>query len=62
MPEQPDLDWRNPDARDGDAGRRPLLARPRASTAFRLDAVNVIVKDASCATTPHLPPEPSRCR
>ena len=28
FPEQPDLDWRNPGGRRGDAGRHPVLARP----------------------------------
>ena len=50
-PEQPDLDWRNPEVVDRDAGRRPLLARPRRGRLPRRRDRPSWSRTPSCATT-----------
>ena len=49
-PEQPDLDWRNPGGHGRHAGRAALLARARVA-GYRIDAIDRLLKDPSCAMT-----------
>ena len=55
-PEQPDLDWRNPEVREamGDVVR---FWRDRGVDGFRVDAVTGLPRTPTCATTPR-PPQP----
>jgi alpha-glucosidase len=64
-PEQPDLDWRNPDV----VAAMQNVVRfwlDRGVDGFRVDAVNVIVKDAELRDDPpasgNFPLPPPRCR
>jgi alpha-glucosidase len=60
-PEQPDLDWRNPDVRDA-VGAALRFWRARGVDGFRLDAIDRLLKDPALrddppATTPPALPE-----
>ena len=59
-PEQPDLDWRNPDVREamGDVVR---FWAERGVDGFRVDAVDRLVKDARAARRPAGERRRSRC-
>ena len=68
LPEQPDLNWRNPAVRDGDVRRAALLARRAGVDGFRIDVLSHDRKDAGCAITRRtrlragrLGPERRRC-
>ena len=61
FPEQPDLDWRNPEVVGGDAGGRALLAGPRRRRLPARRDRPPAQGPASCATTRRRT-TPSRCR